>query len=425
MPDKYAYYYPEGPGYLFISYLGEGHQGCACLVRSVADGRLCVRKSSSLWQRGAADLNREISNSITHPNIPHCAGWPSDDALGIHGDIPRHDSVATYWQFKNGGDLKGLNRLYRDAGKSLPDVLQLKVLAQVLDAVMHLSKNHIAHRDILPCNIFVHWPDNVGPPQLPDFSLGDLGRSHQYDEGLFGCKVAPDEETWQRIACNELAGDLGSVGSVFRKPPAGSLPQPVETACSPFIAEVSQDLMQAARQLRLSFDLSRCHKTVADILTRIQNTLEAYVAEEHLGSEDIIRAPSLPFTTPLTYAQPAGIERAEYAPPGPWQIVAVDALTFEKKTIFPYVYRGHCSTVSKSQGWDAVGEEEVRECSGLWFGRRSSSKSGGSSGRDGSGSGSGSDASGRRGAKGPGRSMVTWSSRGSEESYYGSARSYN
>lgn len=423
MLDKYAYYYPEGPGYLFISYLGEGHQGCACLVRSVADGQLYVRKSSSLWQRGAADLNREISNSLIHPNIPRCVDWPSADALGVHGDIPRYDSVATYWQFKNGGDLKGLNRLYRDAGKSLPDALQLKALAQVLEAVLHLSTNYISHRDILPCNIFVHWlaspNNNAGRPLLPDFSLGDLGRSHQYDEYLFNRKVAPEEETWQRIACNELAGDLGSVGSLFRKPPAGSLPQPVESACSPFIAEVSQGLMQAARQLRLSFDLARCHKTVEGILTRIQNTLDAYISEVPLANEDIIRPPSLPFTTPLTYAQPAEIEHAEYGPPGPWQIAAVDALTFEKKAIFPGVYRGQCSTVNKSHGWDAVGEEEVRECSGLWLGLRSSSNSGGSSSSYGSSS-----------ASGPGRPMVTCTrgsalSRDSEESCYGSARSYN
>lgn len=424
MPDKYAYYYPEGPGYLFISYLGEGHQGCACLVRSIADGQLYVRKSSSLWARGAADLNREISNSLTHPNIPRCVGWPSANALGLDGDtIPRYDSVATYWVFNNGGDLKGLNRMYREVGKPLPDVLQLKVLAQVLGAVLHLRKCHIAHRDILPSNIFVHWPsqrpdDNAALPLLPDFALGDLGRSQQYDEGWFGRKVAPEEEVWQRIACNELASDLGSVGSLFRKAPAGSLPQPGETPCSAFIAEVSSDLMKAARQLRLSFDLAQSTETVGGILTRIQNTLDAYISENHLSGEGIISPPPIPFSTPLVYAAPADVEANDYAPPGPWQIAPVDALTFEKKAILSDVYRGQCSTVNKSFGLDTVPEEEVRECSGLWFGRRSSSSSS-----------SGSDASGR-GARGPGRSRMTCSrgsasSRDSEAESYSSARSYN
>jgi hypothetical protein len=48
MLDGNAFYFPEGPGYLFVKTLGGGMQADVCIVCSLDDDSLYVRKRYNL-----------------------------------------------------------------------------------------------------------------------------------------------------------------------------------------------------------------------------------------------------------------------------------------------------------------------------------------------------------------------------------------
>lgn len=71
-PSKLAIFFPEGPGYLYVEFLGRGVGGVVVKVRSLADGKLYVRKKPvpSLPNDAAGMRNPEVSLYRSHPNIP-------------------------------------------------------------------------------------------------------------------------------------------------------------------------------------------------------------------------------------------------------------------------------------------------------------------------------------------------------------------
>jgi hypothetical protein len=98
---RYAVFFNDGPGYLFVAHLGEGTFGQAMLVRSCAfPHNFCVRKRvlSKPNESANTDFHDEVRNYRQFKHIPLLIDWTSYDE--------RSFTITT--QFCNGGTLESL-----------------------------------------------------------------------------------------------------------------------------------------------------------------------------------------------------------------------------------------------------------------------------------------------------------------------------
>jgi hypothetical protein len=97
---KYGYYYDEGAGYLFVSYLDHGADGCACLVRSIRDDQLYVRKSYAKERLSKAKV-RNLCQKIGEIATENISSF-----IKHNRSETRPKGVdASYREYANGGSL--------------------------------------------------------------------------------------------------------------------------------------------------------------------------------------------------------------------------------------------------------------------------------------------------------------------------------
>jgi hypothetical protein len=76
-----AVLFSESSGYLFVGVVGQGGEGAACLLHSLADGQLYLRKTSR--------STNEVSVYRQRSRIPKLIAWQ---------DYPESTSVAIFQQ---------------------------------------------------------------------------------------------------------------------------------------------------------------------------------------------------------------------------------------------------------------------------------------------------------------------------------------
>jgi serine/threonine protein kinase len=182
---RYAYHYSEeGEGYLFVDFLGSGIQGSAYRVWSTKDGCLYVRKTDNMNTQIAIALGTETTVSERRHAYDKIQGIKSEHIAKpifsnkYEGKAGGRDAVsATYWEYKNGGNLQRFIQEYRNGG--IPERFVWKLLADLLSGLRDLHAADVTHKDLRADNIFVHWPD----PDVtaPIFVLGDFGKSKHWD----------------------------------------------------------------------------------------------------------------------------------------------------------------------------------------------------------------------------------------------------
>lgn len=366
----YAHYYPEGPGYLFVSYLGMGAQGCACLVLSVADKQLYVRKTSlNTGRSGRPDF--EVLNALEHPNITRCVSTsnPPDPSATQQ---PIKSSV---WAFKNGGTLQDLIRthIYR-LHKQIPDALVWRMLHQLLSALNHLRSHKIAHHDLVPCNIFLHWPrsdpsnSNPPPTNLPDFHLGDFGRSINLSD--------QSSTATPRTALLTQANDIFRLQWLLHQPLSANNPN---LECSSELQSISKALLRVWENVKdVSNDADDIARRTAALEKETQvltngiaffNTRhEERAAKVDLADiqRDVDEQGKL---KPVTYAQLSTLERYPYKPPGPWWAVEVSGDWTSLTVVGEKAEYADKAFFTGPDGEELRKEDEemVREASGLCF----------------------------------------------------------
>ncbi|KAK5230948.1 hypothetical protein LTR99_000740 [Exophiala xenobiotica] len=201
---QFAIYYPEGDGYLLVSMLGAGVHGIGCLVRSVADGQVYVRKKiSPSYAYNENHECKDVKYYRPHPNIPKLlhvqehtllvdpSEYPAEAAsptVSKYFDPDTFKSVAVYFDYCNAGSIMRLTHLKQFKPSTL---LLLNIFDQLLGTIAYLHQDGVAHGDAHTGNMFLHFPNEN--TLLPDVFLGD-----------FGCASTISSDVWQDDSRTQL-----------------------------------------------------------------------------------------------------------------------------------------------------------------------------------------------------------------------------
>jgi hypothetical protein len=189
---QYGHYFDEAttPGAcLFVSVAGRGTQVVAQRVLQVSTGKLLIRKVThrrlNAKQQRRHDnefetmgkLHEAYSTSWHRLNIVQCLS--TIDIEGTLGGLPTDPlrwARVSYWTYYNGGDLQQWHERCSQHNITVPRVVVLKFIRQIVGALDALYKLPVPvlHSDLIPSNVFVHWADGMA---TPDFFLGDFGSS--------------------------------------------------------------------------------------------------------------------------------------------------------------------------------------------------------------------------------------------------------
>ena len=231
-PNVYAIYFPDDHPSLFVSFLGAGREGAALLVRSLVDGNLYVRKRKR--RELAHETNNEANNTLPHAHIPKLIGQTtlinlphSVSSLCLEAEVEDHGvanknssrstnrSTIDLWGFANGLDVGHLVTNSTATG-ALPAILVFQLMYTLLSTTIFLHSKDIAHGDLLPDNIFVHWDDlqhtkgNLSmsdriKSNLPKFLLGDFGASYSLPPTSSAQEIHNVSDTSQAVYRDLLA----------------------------------------------------------------------------------------------------------------------------------------------------------------------------------------------------------------------------
>ena len=141
-----------------IRLIGQGGEGEAWLMRSVADNSLVVRKVFRDWpQKWGEPLEVKILNEI----LPkHC----SLISLYYYSLKPEEHKLHMYYEYCSGGSLESL--IPKGKLGSLPESFIWLVfiqLAEALEVLHYLGTQKVVHRDVKPDNVFLGIPYTPKP----------------------------------------------------------------------------------------------------------------------------------------------------------------------------------------------------------------------------------------------------------------------
>lgn len=180
-------YFDEGPGFVFLKHLAEGAEGWVCLVRSLEDHQLYVRKENfkaSPFDKGdGAPPEVEIANVLQNiPSTIQLHGWFRYKAEYATKTKPRTFCV-TYWTYCNSNDLLECKISYLKSACEFPEKWAAQWLASMLKTLVELHRKGIAHSDAHVGNWFIHRRSSTADPEI---LLGDFGL----------CESISENDTW-------------------------------------------------------------------------------------------------------------------------------------------------------------------------------------------------------------------------------------
>ena len=170
-----------------ITYLARDSLDRRVVIKECFPGSFCRRQNCSVTPRSRAHQN-ELKSIVrlftqeaqslakaTHPNIVH-----------VHQVFNENNTAYMALDFVNGRDL--LEILEEDSQSLQPDVVE-GYLVKILDAIGHIHKLGILHRDISPDNIII---DESGEPVLIDFGAARESRNENASRLLSALRVVKD-----------------------------------------------------------------------------------------------------------------------------------------------------------------------------------------------------------------------------------------
>lgn len=173
-----AVYFREGSGYLFVKTLGEGVDGSAILVRSVADGKLYVRKEEFNYEetpRANHNFSRTPPEETTNAlQVQHIDGTyrPRGWTRWLNSPAGVGFSV-TYWRHYDLGSLRGFASDCRHTGRPIPERWGAIWFVSMCDTMIQVQRAGLVHNDPHSGNWLVERTDGG----IPRVVLGDFGRS--------------------------------------------------------------------------------------------------------------------------------------------------------------------------------------------------------------------------------------------------------
>ena len=374
-PDlKYAIFYDEGPGYLHVKDLGEGTQGRAILVHSMANGRLYVRKISSLKDvqadasstfyaaskiPGQHQLEpRDLSQYRPYPNIP---GLIDFITLVHNPPLTKNRNVeqsVTYWQFCNGGDLDRYISQHVSLKERIPEIVIWRFLWQMFKTFEFLQhcQPPVSHSDIFDSNIFVHWSE-VSKPKV-EASTGDAvdtGRAAELDYYL----TFPDQDSSDLP--DFYLGDFGHAKSTYRTSNVrrSSYLHDIDCIaqvfaklilCTASRRELKMDTISILQAKSYSADLANIWEEIFSLKALVKpnepldlKPLEKFIGILGRGYPKTYTKPTVQFTRPASVARPALfnskdllLSRYGFMKGGAWYICTINAKNEIRAMTEPY-----------------------------------------------------------------------------------------
>lgn len=334
-PSGFTYYYPDTHPTAFVSFLGAGHQGAAILVRSMINGKLYVRKRSRTAHKDGSSGANETTNAIPHPNIPRLVAqtplWSSDC-----GTSSANSSItADLWAHCNGGNLRTLTTKYVTRNERVPELLIWQLMHQLLPTILYLHEQDIAHSDLTPDNIFVHWAMDTttcptSPSTPPRFLLGDFGCSYNLppDDKV---KISHGVSETSEAVYGDLACLAGCISFVMRGRAAGGktlAKRGVEYSRGLLRA---QDTLVSLPGLLQKFKVARAcdgemfTRILEPLLKDIETGLRCEEEVDHRLDFRHLRPRRRKLARgPFVFPSKAALLASPYRPPGPWSVAEVD-----------------------------------------------------------------------------------------------------
>jgi hypothetical protein len=368
----YAIFYNEGAGYLHVRTLGQGSQGTAVLVHSLADAHLYVRKVEKLNDVPVDTNNRfcntntgdapggdtpgqeslrpkEVSQYRPFSTIPGLVDFMT---LNHNPPVTQNRNVKqhiTFWQFCNGGDLADYITEHGIMGELIPEICIWRCLWQLFKAFQFLQNAQppVSHRDILPSNIFVHWPeaskpeDASSPPDelargtaadlryyvtypeqeigdMPDFYLGDFGFATSYYRT-------------PAIRLTSYLGDLDAIIVVFKQLAVGRSTAQEITLIETLdgLTRYSADMTDIFQEINALRALVSLHEPVGPVDLQ---PLDEFIMKLGKMYPKTYTNPTIAFTRPQSVSRPHLFDSKEMllsrygsTKGGPWYICTINA----------------------------------------------------------------------------------------------------
>lgn len=195
-------FHEGGRDFIYISTLGAGCQGQALLVRQISGEPLNANNNGSINSNNNEDTGKTSlfvrkramrrGNTIQRPSTPtevkYPQPYPNTGVPNVHYWQPysvsdrKHD-FSCLQTFCNGGSLEDLWGKFADQEKFVPELFLWEVLeslSEILDWIHNVADPPVAHHDLNPANIFLHYPNNNDDQDddeatNPEIFLGDFG----------------------------------------------------------------------------------------------------------------------------------------------------------------------------------------------------------------------------------------------------------
>ena len=209
MPEKLS-------GHKILKAIGSGGMGCVYLAVDEALGRKVAIKTLNRRYAGNPTLQERFMREaramakLSHPNI-----------VRIYSLGPANEPPHFVMEYLEGASLV-------DAARALPFRQKAALMLKVARAVGFLHANQTIHRDLKPGNILV---GSDLEPKVLDFGLAlqadDSGRRLTIPGEIMGTPDYFSPEHVRGVAF-DAASDVFSLGTIFTKCSAGTLPFPVK-----------------------------------------------------------------------------------------------------------------------------------------------------------------------------------------------------
>jgi hypothetical protein len=372
---RYAIYFPDNHPSLFVSFLGSGHQGAAMLVRSVLNGKLYVRKRQDADESCPShEANNDFKRALCHPNIPKLLSSTS-----LRGAIDRAGTADLY-SFCNGRDLGHLISTVPEP-PGVPPLLIFHLIHTLLSTAIHIHANNIAHGDIIPDNVFVHWPDvdsadaSVGS-YLPEFFLGDFGVAFSLPPNAKVQEQQCLRDTPQAVQ-RDLQGIAQTVAYAINGKNYNDLevqPEARERLRNehPGLLRAYDTLVDLPRILQRYGVWRACDgdmfpRIVGAYLKDLERAMQTELTDSESSAALLTQLRSLrpkiadADRVPYTVSEPALLTEACFQPPGPWSVAEVDPRTGRPRCV--RLSKKYCESgvmfTRKSRWCIGTGREEL------------------------------------------------------------------
>ncbi|KAJ9608003.1 hypothetical protein H2200_008082 [Cladophialophora chaetospira] len=319
---KYAFF-PEGPGYLYVKFCGQGFAAVVSLVSSLGPNpTLFVRKTIIPGSENCSNIAPALAEILpsTHEKCSEI----------------RSDSLVL--EFCDGGSLDDWFEERLPISVEMANVFAWRAFDDLLGALYHLHSQGISHGDAHSANVFLNW----GKSGIPKFMLGDLGCGNDLslmdqtpDKQQLIRELAVDYDKLTEVLAQIITGIFNPCTSILMHKMDKLLIDPEGFDIE--LIQLFHHLSRIVDDLYAgNIDLFRKH------MEKLKQLVGKYAGLKVSNDTDFSWArPTQPVNRPLLFDSRSELLRATEYVPGPWRIAHIDPTTLEVQAVEQHSFNLH------------------------------------------------------------------------------------